>query len=314
MKIRKAVITAAGRGERLYPVADTVQKAMLPLMDADGLNKPVIQLIAEEALASGVEELCIVCAPGDEVQYLARFKQLQENLLTAYKGTDWAKEEAEKIKQLLGRLHFAAQSEPAGYGHAVLQAKPFTASEPFLLLQGDFIYLSAIAGKRCAQQLIEMAATEKRSVSAVNPTIEHQVSRYGTLTGKPVAGQMGAYQIEKILEKPSVSQAEAELSTPGLRAGYYLCFFGMHVFTAELMEILQAQWKVAELNGKPLLLTPAQQTLAGMGDYWALEMKGKRFDLRQPYGLFHAQMALGLAGKDRDLLLTNLVTIMAEGK
>ena len=76
MKVRKAVITAAARGERLYPVADTIQKAMLPVIDLDGLHKPVIQIIAEEAFASGIEELCVVCAPGDNERYLAAFASL----------------------------------------------------------------------------------------------------------------------------------------------------------------------------------------------------------------------------------------------
>ena len=80
MKIKKAVITAAARGERLYPVADTIQKAMLPVIDIDGLHKPVIQIIAEEAFSSGIEEICIICAPGDGDRYINGFKSLRDNL------------------------------------------------------------------------------------------------------------------------------------------------------------------------------------------------------------------------------------------
>ena len=125
MQIRKAVITAAGRGVRLYPVADTVQKAMLPVVDRDGLAKPVIQIIAEEALDSGIEEICIVCAPGDEEQYRRQLRQLRENLLSAYEGADWAHEQARRLDDLVRRLCFAAQEEPLGYGHAVSCAKGF---------------------------------------------------------------------------------------------------------------------------------------------------------------------------------------------
>ena len=183
MRIKKAVITAAARGERLYPVADTIQKAMLPIIDIDGLHKPVIQIIAEEAFASGIEELCVVCAPGDGQRYINAFASLRDNLLKSYKGVDWAREEAGKIDQLLSRVRFAEQQEALGYGHAVYCAREFVNNEPFLLLLGDYLYISNVLQKRCAAQLLELAAQENCSVSAVNPTIEHQIGRYGTLTG-----------------------------------------------------------------------------------------------------------------------------------
>ena len=104
MRIKKAVITAAARGERLYPVADTVQKAMLPVVDIDGLHKPVIQIICEEAFASGIEEICVVCAPGDGPRYQHAFASLRDNLLKSYKGVQWTREEADKIDHLTSRI------------------------------------------------------------------------------------------------------------------------------------------------------------------------------------------------------------------
>src|SRR4051794_16036301 len=106
MKIRKAVITAAARGERLYPVADTIQKAMLPVIDVDGLHKPIIQIIAEEAFRSGIEEICVVCAPGDGERYLNAFTSLQNNLLKSFANVDWAKMQAEKIDYLRTNIKF----------------------------------------------------------------------------------------------------------------------------------------------------------------------------------------------------------------
>ncbi|MCW3080150.1 sugar phosphate nucleotidyltransferase, partial [Segetibacter sp.] len=241
MKIKKAVITAAARGERLYPVADTIQKAMLPVIDIDGLHKPVIQIIAEEAFSSGIEEICIICAPGDGDRYINAFNSLKNNLNNSFKRVDWARAEAEKIDFLLGRIQFGEQEEALGYGHAVYSAKQFVGNEPFLLLLGDYLYVSNLMQKRCAQQLMDLASQEQCSVSAVNPTIEHQITRYGTLTGKQLPNQQGVYQIEKIIEKPSLSVAELELQTPGLRVGYYLCFFGMHVFTSAVFELLEKQ-------------------------------------------------------------------------
>jgi UTP--glucose-1-phosphate uridylyltransferase len=309
MKIKKAVITAAARGERLYPVADTIQKAMLPVVDVDGLHKPVIQIIAEEAFASGIEEISIVCAPGDGERYISAFTSLRDNLVKSFKSIDWAKEEAEKINHLLSCVQFAEQQEPRGYGHAVFCAKEFVNNEPFLLLLGDYLYVSYLSQKRCAAQLIDLATKESCSVSAVNPTIEHQIHRYGTLTGKHVPNNDGVYQIEKLIEKPSLSTAELELQTPGLRAGYYLCFFGIHVFTPVVFELLQKEMKKGDAN---ILLTPVLQTLASSEKYLALEVKGNRYDLSRRHGLLRAQIALGLAGQAHDETLTTIVELLAE--
>src|SRR5438067_6532637 len=123
VQITKAVITAAGRGARQYPASDTVQKAMLPLVDRDGLTKPVLQIIAEEALESGIEEICVVSAPGDEAYYRRYFGSYAENLRSAFKGVAWAEEQARRLVDLEKRLRFAVQDEPEGYGHAVWCAR-----------------------------------------------------------------------------------------------------------------------------------------------------------------------------------------------
>ena len=309
MKVKKAVITAAARGERLYPVADTIQKAMLPAIDTDGLHKPVIQIIAEEAFASGIEEVCIVCAPGDGERYISAFHSLRDNLVKSFKDVDWARREADKIDQLISRIQFAEQKEALGYGHAVYCAREFVKDESFLLLLGDYLYVSDLVGKRCAAQLVELAMQENCSVSAVNPTNEHQISRYGTLTGKQLQGKQGVYQIEKIIEKPSLSLAELELQTPGLRVGYYLCFFGMHVLKPAIFDILK---KEIEKGGSNTLLTPALQELAETEKYLAVEVKGNRYDLSRKHGLLRAQIALGLAGEAHDETLSTMVELLAE--
>lgn len=310
MEIKKAVITAGARGERLYPVADTVQKSMLPMVDIDGINKPIIQIIAEEAFSSGIEEICIVCAPDDEAKYIENFKILRRTLESSFSHTEWGNIQALNLKNLMERLSFSVQDEPLGYGHAVYQARHFVNNEPFLLLLGDYLYVSDIRGKRCAQQLIELASREDCSVAAVNPTIEHQISKYGTVTGKSLLNYNGIYKIERIIEKPSISLAELELQTPGLRAGYYLCFFGMHVFKPTIFDILKTHIEDADMIN--IQLTPALEELAANDKYLALEMKGNRYDTSKKLGLMLAQIALGLAGEVRDELLGQMVQLMAE--
>jgi UTP--glucose-1-phosphate uridylyltransferase len=310
MKIKKAVITAAARNERLYPVATTVQKAMLPIIDTDGSNKPIIQIIAEEALQSGIEEICIVSAPGDEERYLDSFRTLYSTSLKIHHQSMWAETQAVNIKNILDRLSFVVQSEPLGYGHAVYQAKDFVGDDPFLLLHGDYLYISSLLNKRCSQQIVDLANEEGCSVSAVNPIIEHQISKYGTLTGRSYPSHEGVYQIEKIIEKPSVSQAELELKTPGLRTGYYLCFFGLHVFQPSLFDFLSEEIKTTA--GGNVLLAPVQQKLALSEKYLALEIKGRRYDTSKKLGLLQAQIALGLAGEMREEILTTLIQSLAD--
>ena len=183
MQITKAVITAAGRGARQYPAADTVQKAMLPLVDRDGLTKPVLQIIAEEAIESGIEEICVVCAPGDEAVYRQQFRNYAALLHSAQGQSDWAEEQARRFVDLEQRLRFAVQPEPEGYGHAVWCARPFVGDEPCLLLLSDHVYVSS-ESRRCARQLIELAAAEDCAVSAVQATREHLIHQYGTLAGR----------------------------------------------------------------------------------------------------------------------------------
>jgi len=310
MKIKKAVITAAARNERLYPAATTVQKSMLPVIDTDGMNKPILQIIAEEAFQSGIDEICIVCAPGDEEKYLENFRALYSTFLKIHHQSAWAETQAASIKNVLDRLSFVVQSEPLGYGHAVYQAKTFIGNAPFLLLHGDYLYISSLAAKRCSKQILELAEQEECSVSAVTPMVEHQIGKYGTLTGRNYGGHESVYQIEKIIEKPSVSQAELELKTPGLRAGYYLCLFGLHIFQPSVFDLLSES--VNSPGSGNVLLAPVQQKLALNEKYLAMKIEGRRYDTSKKLGLLQAQIALGLAGQLRDEMLVTLLQTIAD--
>ncbi len=310
MKITKAIITAAARGGRLYPVGDTVQKAMLPLADVDGVHKPIIQIIAEEAFASGIEEICLIVAPGDEKRYVEAFTTLKNNLTHSYGSVDWAKGQAEKITNLLDRLQFVVQEEMLGFGHAVMCGQKFVGDDAFLLLLGDHLYRSGLDEMNCASQLVDLAKKETCSVSAVNATNEHLIGHYGTLTGKHVNTYNGVYEIEKIIEKPSISQAELELQTAGMRVGHYLCFFGMHVLEAPIFSFLEQQMKKNK-KGTDLQLTPALQQLAQHQKYLAKEVTGRRFNLGTRFGWLEAQLAFGQDGPYSEELLSSIIEQLA---
>jgi UTP--glucose-1-phosphate uridylyltransferase len=306
VQITKAVITAAGRGARQYPASDTVQKALLPLVDRDGLTKPVLQIIAEEAIESGIEEVCVVCAPGDEAVYRKHFGSYAENLRSAFKGVEWAEKQARRLDDLERRLAFAVQREPDGYGHAVWCAREFVGGQPFLLLLGDHLYVSS-EGRRCARQLLDLASAEVCAVSAVQATREHLIHQYGTLTGKRLPNRPDVYVIEEVVEKPNPTLAELRLQVPGLRAGHYLCFFGMHVLTHSVFALLEDLVRRNVREGGQIQLTTALNELARREKYLALETRGARHNIGVKFGVVDAQIALALAGVDRERMLAGLL-------
>lgn len=306
MQITKAVITAAGRGARQYPASDAVQKAMMPLVDRDGLTKPVLQIIAEEALESGIEEICVVAAPGDEDVYRRHFRSYSETLRSGFKGADWAEAQARRLGELEARLRFVVQPEPEGYGHAVWCAREFAGGGPLLLLLGDHLYVTR-ESRRCARQLIELAEAEDCAVSAVQATREHLIHQYGTIQGRRVPGRADTYVIAEVLEKPNPTLAELRLQVPGLRAGHYLCYFGMHVLTPTIFDLLDEAVARDDREAGQTQLTPALDALARRETYLALEAKGTRHNLGVKYGFLEAQVALALAGVDRPQVLAELL-------
>jgi len=272
MRIQKAVITAAGRNQRTLPLQT--------LIDRDGVEKPVLRIIVDEVLAAGVEEICVVVCPGDEPAY-------------AKAACDQA-----------GRIRFLPQTEPLGYAHAVYAARDFTNQSSFLHLVGDHLH----TGSEGAKHLVEVAQAESCAVSAVQPTRESLLPHYGTVGGQRVAGRPDLYRIERVLEKPTPTEAEQQVMVPGLRAGYYLCFFGMHVLTPSIMDILARQ--LAE-SRPGVTLSSALAELAAHEQYLALQVEGRRYDLGVKYGLLAAQIALALAGRDRSEVLAQLVELLA---
>ena len=278
MNIHKAVITAAGRDQRRLPLQT--------LVDRDGQSKSALTVLLEEVLQAGIEEIGLVIAPGDQSAFAAA------------------------AGPHVNRIHFIEQPEPLGYANAVLCAHSFTGAEPFLLLVGDHLYVAS-GQKSCARQLLEIAAAESCAVSAVQPTHESQLPRYGVVGARRLAGQANLYQVDRVLEKPTPTVAEQKLIVPGLRAGHYLCFFGMHALTPGVMEILkglQGQGKGAARAHFSDALARAAQTER----YLACELAGRRYDVGVKYGLLTAQLALALNGQDRDEVLTQLVTLLAQ--
>ena len=278
MEIRKALITAAGQSQRTLPLQS--------LVDRDGVTKTALAIIVEEVLGAGIETIGVVISPGDEAAYRAA------------------------AGSHAGRLTFIQQAAPLGYAHAIHSAAAFCGDDPFLLLVGDHLYLST-AAKGCAQQLVELARAEKCSVSAVESTHESQLPYYGAVGGTLVDAARRLYQIDTVLEKPTPTEAEQKIDVPGLRAGYYLCFFGMHVLTPSVQRLLGAAFTKAPGRESSVNFRAVLAELAAQERYLAAELDGRRYDFGVRYGLLTAQLALGLNGTDRDEVLRGIVELMA---
>jgi UTP--glucose-1-phosphate uridylyltransferase len=311
-KVRKAVITAAGRGTRQYPASTAVQKEMFPLVDRDGLTKPIIQIIGEEAIDSGIEEICIITQPGEEGLYRDYFRRLDDEMIKSFRGKDWAILESEKLAAFGERLYFAEQHTPEGFGHAVYQAKQFVGDDPFLLLLGDHVYISDIKD-RCARQLIKVFEQYMLdAVTGVQPTIERQLHLFGTIRGAPIEPAKGIYKAELIIEKPSIETAREKLATPGLPAGNYLAHFGMHVFSPRIFDSLEYLITNKIREKGEIQLTAAQEHLRERSDkYWAVVTQGQRYDTGIPYGLMETQLALALNGIHRTEICEAIARILA---
>ena len=271
------MITAAGRGQRALPLQT--------LVDRDGVPKSCLRVILDEALSTGVEEVCVVVNPGDQAAY------------------------REAAGDAAGRIQFAEQPVARGYGHALHCAKKFVGTDPFLHLVSDHLYISG-SRTRCAQQLVQAAEANACAVSGVQPTRESVLTYYGTVGGRRVQGAADLYEVENVVEKPTPTEAEQTLIVPGLRAGHYLCFFGMHVLTPTVMELLEGLVNDPAQKG-PIQLSPALAKLSERERYLALEVQGLRYNIGLKYGLLFAQLALALDGADREEILAQMVELLA---
>jgi UTP--glucose-1-phosphate uridylyltransferase len=277
MTISKAVITAAHPRQRTLPLQT--------LVDRDGVSKSALQVVIEEALSAGARDIAIVVCPGDQGAYRQA-----------------AGREAD-------RLVFVEQPEARGYGHALWCARDFVAGEPFLHLISDHLYLSTMPSVTCAAQLVEAAKKEHCAVSAVQSTREAELPYFGTVGGTRVAQARNLYAVERVIEKPTPTQAEQSLMVPGLRAGHYLCLFGIHVLTPRVMTLLGEM--VSDASQRNVQLSDALAKLTASERYLAMEIAGQRYDIGVKYGVLMAQLAFGLHGKDRGEILAQLVELLA---
>lgn len=287
-KVRKAVIPAAGLGTRFLPATKATPKEMLPIVD-----KPTIQYIVEEALASGIEDILIITGRSKRAieDHFDRSIELELNLAEHGKS-----EELEFVRQISGiRIHYIRQKEPRGLGHAILCAEQFVGDEPFAVLLGDDVVDSEVPALK---QLIDVHNKSGATVLGVQEVPLEKVSSYGIVASTPTSEER-TFIVNDMVEKPSIEKAPSRLAV-----------LGRYVINPEIFSIL-AETKPG--RGNEIQLTDALQVLAKKQAMYAYNFVGRRYDVGDKQGFLEATVEMALKRKDlHDKFLAYLREVVAK--
>lgn len=282
MKVRKAIIPAAGLGTRFLPATKAMPKEMLPIVD-----KPTIQYIVEEAIESGIEDIIIVTGKGKRAieDHFDHSFELEQNLLE--KGKLELLTAVQKSSKMVD-IHYIRQKEAKGLGHAIWCARKFIGNEPFAVLLGDDIVQ---ANKPCLKQLIEQYNRYKSSIIGVQSVSEEEVSRYGIVDGKEIHNRL--YSLKNLVEKPNKNEAPSNIA-----------IMGRYILSPQIFEILNNQKPGA---GGEIQLTDAIAELNRKEAVYAYEFEGIRYDVGEKLGFIKTTLEFALQRQDlRDNLLAYL--------
>ncbi len=288
MKVKKAVIPAAGLGTRFLPATKAMAKEMLPIVD-----KPTIQFIVEEALKSGIEDILIVTGKAKRPIEDYFDANLELEMTLKEKGKDELLKLVEETTDV--NLHFIRQSHPKGLGHAVLQAKAFVGNEPFVVMLGDDLMEGEIP---LSKQLMNDYEKTHAATIGVMEVPHEETSKYGIIDpGRLV--EAGLYNVKNFIEKPSPEEAPSNLA-----------IVGRYLLTPEIFEILENQQPGA---GDEIQLTDAIDTLNRTQRVFAREFKGKRYDIGDKFGFLKTSIEYGLIHPEvKDELEAFIITLGQE--
>lgn len=280
--IRKAVIPVAGFGTRLYPATRAMKKDFFPIVDRDGKVKPVILILLEELINSGIEEICLVLGSQEEREEYRKFfeTQLADEHFQKLKPEDQNYER--HILEIGKRLTYVYQTEKRGFGHAVSLTANFAAGEPVLLMLGDTIYRSRNA-KTCTLQFIEAYEKYNKPMVAIHPIPLLDVSHYGIMAGYWDNREETILHMTQFCEKPKVSFAEENLAVK-MRNGEhrYYSVFGQYILTPEVYQQLKADVVNAQHDGKEIELTSALDKVRAQYGMYGVQVDGEMFDMGKP--------------------------------
>lgn len=269
MKIRKAIIPAAGLGTRFLPATKAQPKEMLPIVD-----KPTIQYIVEEAVNAGIEEIIIVTGRNKRSIEDHFDKSIELELELEKKGKEDLLDIAKSVSEI-ANIHYIRQKEPRGLGHAILMAKHFIGNEPFAVLLGDDVIVSQ---KPCLQQMIDVYSEYRTSILGVQQVPESDVNKYGIVNGKIIEDRV--YKVKDLVEKPACEDAPSNIA-----------ILGRYIITPSIFEYLETQGEGA---GGEIQLTDSLRRLAAEEAIYAYDFIGKRYDVGNKMGFLQATVEFAL--------------------
>jgi UTP-glucose-1-phosphate uridylyltransferase/mevalonate kinase len=276
-QVRKAIIPAAGFGTRLFPATKATKKELFPIIDRDGIAKPAILLIVEEALEAGIQEVIIIVQEHD-LEDFQSFFNTQISIENYNKLPRHFQEFARRILEIGRKVTFVVQSTQEGFGHAIYCAREAVGDEPFLLMLGDHLY-RANGDQSCAGQLMEAYQQHGINVLGLRRTPESEIANFGTVAGVWLEEDR-LLSVTEFAEKPTVDYARSNLRVPGLPENEYLTVFGQYIIQPQLFEYLEEH--IANNVRERGEFTSALDRLRQEHSFVGLIMDGKRFDIGLP--------------------------------
>jgi UTP-glucose-1-phosphate uridylyltransferase/mevalonate kinase len=278
-KVRRALIPAAGFGTRLFPASKATKKELFPVVDRDGIAKPAILLIVEEALDAGIEEVVLVVQDEDLGDFRSFFNA-QISIENYNKLSQPFQEYARRILEMGRRVRFVTQAAQEGFGHAVYCARAAMGDGPFLLMLGDHLYRSNSAVS-CARQVVDAYQQSGTSIVGLRRTPEAEIASFGTATGVWTEPQR-RLTITEFAEKPTAEYARGHLRVPGLPDREYLTIFGQYVLKPQLFDYLEEHIRNNVRERGEFQLTSALDRLRQEDGFEGLIVDGRRFDIGLP--------------------------------
>jgi len=278
-KVRKAVIPAAGFGTRLFPATKATKKELFPIIDRDGIAKPALLIIVEEAIEAGIEEVIIIVQKDDLPDFQSFFNQ-QISIENYNKLPTQFQEYSKRILEIGRRVTFVIQQNQEGFGHAVYTVREAVGNEPFLLMLGDHIYRSNTQIS-CAQQMLEAYQRHGTSVVGLKRTPQELIHSFGVVTGTWIEEDR-LLGITEFAEKPTLDYARNNLRVPSLPENEYLTVFGQYVIKPELFDLLENNIRNNVRERGEFQLTSALDRLRQIDGFNGLVVDGRRFDIGIP--------------------------------
>lgn len=278
-KVRKAVIPAAGYGTRLFPATKAAKKELFPIIDRDGIAKPAILLIVEEALEAGIEQVIII-VQADDLDAFRDFFTQQVSIENYNKLPRPFQEYARRILEIGRRVTFVTQTTQQGFGHAVWCVKDAVGDEPFLLMLGDHIY-RAPGDTSCARQLIDEYQQHGTSILGLRRTPEADIANFGTVVGVWLEDDR-LLSVTEFAEKPTLDYARHSLRVTGLPDDEYLTVFGQYIIKPQIFDYLEEHIQHNVRERGEFQLTSALDRLRQEDGFMGLIMDGRRYDIGLP--------------------------------